>query len=298
MSALARALAVHRVETEWWADAAGRNRVIAAHAVTGVAELMASFAVGLVGYGVASAALPPPWGASVGFGLGVASVVAASTGIGAGVDANTAFTLTATLLGYYSAVRATTAVLAQLAGYTLAALLVRWIVGTGVLGDTATSVPTVSFAQHLVVETLLTALAATVVLVLVQRPARGATPGASKALVVGAIVTACLATSSQLGAGGSLNVARSLGPAFASGVYTRVWWFAVTNVLAALSVAVTMWAAEWWLPVATHWDQLRRAAIADADKAYNNCDGTVLIRSDAADNAPPVLLQEVALINQ
>lgn len=185
-----------------------------------VAEAVGTFALVFVGCGAimvdAESGTLGGVGVALAFGLVVMAMVYA-TGHVSGAHLNPAVTFAFAVRRRFPWARVPSYWVAQLVGAVTAALLLR-----SSLGDTAgvgATTPSGSAAQSFVWELVLTALLAFVVMA-VATDTRAVGEAAAVA-IGGTIALASLAGGPVSGA--SLNPARSLGPALASGVSTSLW---------------------------------------------------------------------------
>jgi aquaporin NIP len=196
------------------------------------AEGIATFALVFAGCGavVANAAYDGALG-SVGvalvFGLVIMAMIYA-TGHLCGAHINPAVTLAFTLTRHFPARDAVTYVAAQLAGATLAALLLLaiWPDKPAELGAT---VPTVGAASAFVYELVLTAFLMFVIMA-VATDTRAV--GAAAAIAIGGTVGLDALFGGPV-TGASMNPARSFGPALASGEWREFWIYLAAPALGA-----------------------------------------------------------------
>ncbi len=150
-------------------------------------------------------------GVSLAFGLVIAAMIYA-TGHVSGAHFNPAVTLALAATRRFPLARVGPYVIVQVAGAAAAAILLRVVLGpVAALGSTRSS-GLVSPSGSFVVEALLTAL---LVFVIVGATSQGATRGAAGAAIGATVALAALVGGPLTGA--SLNPARSIGPALASG---------------------------------------------------------------------------------
>lgn len=191
------------------------------------AEAIGTFALVAVGPGavMVSAATHAfgQIGVALAFGLVIAFVIAA-VGHLSGAHINPAVTIAFWSVRRFPGREVAPYVLAQCAGATAAAFVLRWLLGpVGALGAT---VPTLSLGRAFAVEFGYSAILAFVIMGVAtdERAPAGVAPCAIGATVfAGALVTGPLT-------GGSFNPARSLGPALAGGGWVAHWmyWLAPT----------------------------------------------------------------------
>ncbi|MDW8339635.1 MAG: MIP family channel protein, partial [Thermoleophilia bacterium] len=195
------------------------------------AEALGTFALVFVGCGAimvdARGGGLGPLGIALAFGLVVMAMVYA-VGHVSGAHLNPAVTLAFAVTRHFPGRRVPTYWAAQLAGATGAALLLR-----ASLGDVASvgaAIPSGPRAESFLFEAVLTAFLAFVVMA-VATDARAASEPAAIA-IGGTIAFASLVGGPISGA--SLNPARSLGPALASGVTTSLWIYLTAPFLGAV----------------------------------------------------------------
>lgn len=156
------------------------------------------------------------------FGLTVTAVIAALAPI-SGAHINPAATFALTLAGKFPRARMLPYVAAQLLGAVLAAFVLLALFGR--TGDVGATVPSGSVVQAFVLELVLSFFLLLVAL-------RSGLPW-----VVGGVVALEAAMGGPI-TGASMNPARSLGPALASGLWTAHWLYWVAPLFgAALAVA-------------------------------------------------------------
>lgn len=156
-----------------------------------------------------------PLGIAFAFGA-VVAVVGYALGPVSGAHINPAVTLTLWHTRQVPGRRAALHVTAQCLGATAAALALR--AGLGEVGDVGATVPMVAGAAAFGIEFLLSFVLMLVVAESVHRP------GPAAPFAVGATVGLCALVGGPL-TGASMNPARSLGPALASGVWTQHWLY-------------------------------------------------------------------------
>lgn len=201
------------------------------------AELLAAFALVFCVGGAAAAesshhaVLGLPAQAAVS-GLAICGLVYA-TGHLSGAHINPAVTIAFTLTRHFPPRHALAYVGAQLAGATLAGLVLlgAWPGAPGNLGAT---VPSVGVSTAFGYEVMLTALLMFVI-VAVATDTRAAGTGA--AIAIGATVALDILVGGGV-SGASMNPARSFGPALASGAWTDFWIYAAGPVLGAALGAI------------------------------------------------------------
>ena len=126
-------------------------------------------------------------------------------------------------------------VIAQIAGGTAAALTLRTSLGR--IGDIGATVPSGSAGQAFLWEVILTAILVSVILAVATDP-RGS--GQPAALVIGGTIALAALVGGPI-SGASMNPARTLAPALASGPTTALWVYLTAPFLGA-AIAVGMYA--------------------------------------------------------
>jgi MIP family channel proteins len=205
------------------------------------AEALAAFALVFAGCGaiVTDAAYGGTLGTTgvaLAFGL-VIMVMVYATGHLSGAHINPAVTIAFTLTRHLPLRDACSYIAAQLAGAIAAAfaLLAIWPAKPGALGAT---VPTVGVGSAFVYEVLLTGL---LMFVIISVATDTRAVGSAAALAIGGTVALDAAFGGPV-TGASMNPARSIGPALASGVTTDLWIY-----IAAPIVGATVGAASYQL---------------------------------------------------
>ena len=198
-----------------------------------LAEGFAAFALVFAGCGaiVADAQYGGALGAvgvSLVFGL-IIMVMVYATGHLSGAHINPAVTVAFTVTRHFPARDAVAYVAAQFGGALLGALLLLavWPDQPAQLGAT---VPSVGVGSALVYEVVLTAFLMFVIMA-VATDTRAV--GAAAAIAIGGTVGLDALFGGPV-TGASMNPARSLGPAIASGTYTDLWLYFVGPVVGAL----------------------------------------------------------------
>lgn len=168
-------------------------------------------------------------GVALAFGFAIVILVYA-LGHVCGAHFNPAVTLAFAATGHFPWRRVPSYIAAQVMGATLAALALRWTLGSvGGLGVTALA-PGLSLWQGSAIEAAATFLLA-LVIVAVATDKRAA-PGAAGLAIGLAVAVGALAFGPLTGA--SMNPARSLGPAIASGNLAGAWLYIAAPVVGAL----------------------------------------------------------------
>lgn len=166
------------------------------------------------------------------FGLVIGMMVVALRPL-SGAHFNPAVTVALTCLGRSRLRNLYVYVPAQLAGAVCASLLLRALVGTSAhLGAT---VPTVGTAEALLVEVLATFFLMFMVAIVAERS--GISDGQAGATVGAAVAMGALFAGPATG--GSMNPARSFGPAVAALLWTDHWLYWAGPMLGALAAAGT-----------------------------------------------------------
>jgi MIP family channel proteins len=200
-----------------------------------IAEAIGTFALVLAGCGaIVADALPATasvstTGIALAFGSTIAVMVYALAHV-SGAHFNPAITLGFAATTRFPWRRAPTYVLAQLAGATAAAGVIVAVLGT--TADAGATVPhaSVSISSAIVVEVLATALLAFVIAACATDER---VPDAAGGLAIGLAVTIGAIFAGPL-TGGSMNPARTLGPAIASGTWTQAWIYLVGPAIGSL----------------------------------------------------------------
>src|ERR1700681_1039659 len=196
-----------------------------------VAEFIGTFALIFIGAGAGALGLGGLVGVAFAHGLVILGFVYAYGHI-SGTHINPAVTLGVWAAGKIDAVRAGAYVAVQLAGGILGALALRWVLGGPATGLGATRLAqnldlhgtpyTVTPAVGLFVEALITFFLANAVMN-AGISGKATIPGG---LAIGLTLTFCILMGGPL-TGASLNPARTLGPALATGVYDDLWVYFV-----------------------------------------------------------------------
>ena len=201
------------------------------------AEGLAAFALVFAGCGaiVSDARYDGALGAvgvSLVFGL-IIMVMIYATGHLSGAHINPAVTLAFTLTRHFPAREAAAYIAAQMAGATAGALtlLAIWTDKPANLGAT---VPSAGAGSALVYEFLLTAL---LMFVIVAVATDSRAVGAAAAIAIGGTVGLDALFGGPV-TGASMNPARSLGPALASGTWTYFWIYLAGPILGAAAGAL------------------------------------------------------------
>jgi MIP family channel proteins len=201
------------------------------------AEALAAFALVFAGCGaiVANSQYHGALGSvgvSLTFGL-IIMVMVYATGHLSGAHVNPAVTIAFTLTRHFSPRDALAYITAQLAGATLAALVlsVVWPSEPAQLGAT---IPTVAAGSAVVYETILTAILMFVIMA-VATDTRAV--GAAAAIAIGGAIGLDALFGGPI-TGASMNPARSFGPALVTGTWTDFWIYLIGPVIGATIGAV------------------------------------------------------------
>ncbi len=170
-------------------------------------------------------------GIALAFGLAIMAMVYA-TGHLSGAHINPAVTVAFTLTRHFPGREALVYITAQIAGATVAALLLL-AVWTDAPGDLGATVPSVGAGSALLYEAALTAILMFVIMA-VATDTRAVGPAAAIA-IGGAVGLDALFGGPVTGA--SMNPARSLGPALASGTFDDLWIYIAGPLLGAVAGA-------------------------------------------------------------
>ena len=204
-----------------------------------VSEFVGTFILVFAGCGavVASAGLV---GVALAFGIAVAVVVAATAHV-SGAHINPAVTFSLLIAGKIKAGKAGAYVLVQLAGAALAALALRSLLPASSwqpvhLGATVLS-PHVSPLAGVGIEAILTFFLVFTIFGAAVDPRGPGVPAA--AFAIGLVVTMDIIVGGGF-TGGSMNPARSFGPALASGTWGD-WWVYLVGPLVGGAIACVIY---------------------------------------------------------
>lgn len=206
------------------------------------AELVGTFALVLFGCGAimvdADGGGLGTFGIAVAFGLVIAVMVFA-LGTVSGGHFNPAVTLALAMHGAFPRARLPAYWAAQCLGAVAAATVLRLTLGD--VADLGSTLPAGSDAQSFVWEALLTFF----LLVVIARVALGpAIPAAVGAAAIGGAVGLGALVGGPI-SGGSMNPARSLGPALVSGTFDALWIYLTAPIAGAVAgVLVFAWLAR------------------------------------------------------
>ncbi len=203
-----------------------------------VAEFIGTFALIFIGAGAGALGIGGLVGVAFAHGL-VVLAFAYAYGHISGTHINPAVTLGVLAAGKIEAGKAAAYIVVQILGGLVAAFTLRWVLGGVVGGLGATTLAqnlqvggsTVSITPlvGLVLEAILTFFLVNTVL----NAAVSGKAGGHAGLAIGMTLTLAILMGGPL-TGGSLNPARSIGPALASGNTTDLWVYLVGPVLGAV----------------------------------------------------------------
>jgi MIP family channel proteins len=205
-------------------------------------ELIGTFVLVFVGVAAVSAskAAHPPGGdllaISLAFGLAVAAIVAA-TGHVSGAHINPAVTAALLASGKIGIVDAVGYILSQLIGATLAAFACEGLIGGNAAAGAATGISSVSAGQALGLEAIVTFILVLVIFGTAVDMRAQKLP----ALFIGLTVTVDILVAGPY-TGGSMNPARSFGPAVVGGVWNHHWIYWVGPIAGAVAAG---WIYTW-----------------------------------------------------
>jgi aquaporin Z len=207
-----------------------------------VAELVGTFALIFIGAGTAALGVAGLVGEALAFGLVVVSFAYAYGHI-SGTHLNPAITIGVWMAGKIDAGRAVSYIVFQIIGGVLGAMALRMVLGgtaTG-LGQTLPAsslavggaIISVTAQMAVVIEAILTFFQVNCVL----NAAVSGKGGKHAGLAIGLTLTLGILMGGPL-TGGSLNPARSIGPAVALGDFASLWVYVVGPVLGAIVAAL------------------------------------------------------------
>jgi aquaporin NIP len=165
-------------------------------------------------------------GISLVFGLAIVVLVYALGHI-CGAHFNPAITLAFALTGHFPWRRVPTYIVAQVGGATVAAFLLRLLLGTS--ASVGVTSPTVSVTTALAIEVLATFFLALVIISVATD--KRAAPGVAGLAIGFTVLLDSLVFGPLTGA--SMNPARSLGPALASGTFASLWLYLLAPLVGA-----------------------------------------------------------------
>ncbi len=140
-----------------------------------------------------------------------------------GAHFNPAVSIGLALNGRFAKSKVVPYIAAQLLGATIAALFLRIVLGSTIIGQTTTSMPGVA---ALIVEAVLTFWLVWVILAVTEKDV----PLLQTALAIGLTIAAAGHWAGHL-SGASLNPARSFGPALASMDFSQIWIYLIGPTL-------------------------------------------------------------------
>jgi MIP family channel proteins len=208
-----------------------------------LAELIGTFALIFIGAGAGALGIGGLVGVAFAHGLVVLGFAYAYGHI-SGTHINPAVTLGVWAAGKIEATRAVAYVVVQLLGGILGALALRWVLGGAETGLGATRLASavtlpggatisVTAIQGLVLEAILTFFLVNAVMN-AGISGKATIPGG---LAIGMTLTFCILMGGPL-TGASLNPARSLGPAVATGNYDDLWLYFVGPILGGVVAGI------------------------------------------------------------
>jgi MIP family channel proteins len=207
-----------------------------------IAEFIGTFALIFIGAG-AVITLAPNETVSIALAHGLTIMTFAyAFGNESGSYVNPALSIAVVVAGERKFVAALPVILAQLGGGIAGAFVLKAIYGAGAphhLGATTVDLTKTSFMGGLLLEAIGTFFLANAVL---NTALRG-TAGRFAPFAIGMTVAMCIMAFGGI-TGASLNPARTLGPALASGVYTGLAGYLIAQVLGA-SVAALLYRTVW-----------------------------------------------------
>ncbi|MEP7009726.1 MAG: aquaporin [Acidobacteriota bacterium] len=203
-----------------------------------IAEFIGTFALIFIGAGAGALGIGGLVGVAFAHGLVIVAFAYAYGHI-SGTHINPAVTLGVLAAGKIEAGKAAAYIVVQILGGLVAAFTLRWVLGgvVGGLGATTLSqnlqiggsTVTITPLIGLVLEAILTFFLVNTVL----NAAVSGKAGAQSGLAIGMTLTLAILMGGPL-TGASLNPARSIGPALASGNTTDLWVYLVGPVLGAV----------------------------------------------------------------
>jgi MIP family channel proteins len=206
-----------------------------------VAEFIGTFALIFIGAGTVALSAPLV-GIALAHGLVVLSFAYAYGHI-SGTHINSAVTLGVWVAGKIDAVRAGAYIVVQLAGGIVGALALRWVLGGTASGLGATRLAqnldlhgttyTVTPAVGFFVEAILTFFLVNAVMN-AGISGKATIPGG---LAIGLTLTFCILMGGPL-TGASVNPARTLGPAVATGIYDDLWVYFAGQAVGGLAAGL------------------------------------------------------------
>jgi len=210
-----------------------------------VAEAIGTFALVFVGAGAIMVDAENGGLGSVGIALAFGLVIMAmiyAVGHISGAHLNPAVTLAFALRRHFPGVRVPAYWGAQVTGAVLAALLLR--VSLGDIADVGATSPSGSQAQSFLWEAVLTAILLFVIMA-VATDTRAV--GEAAAIAIGGTIALASLVGGPI-SGASLNPARSLGPALASGSFDSLWLYLVAPLVGGTAGALVYGMVSWTRP--------------------------------------------------
>jgi aquaporin NIP len=200
-----------------------------------LAEALGTFALVLVGAGAvmssAATGAPDHTGVALSFGLVVMACVYIFGGV-SGAHINPAVTLALAVSGHFPWTRVGPYVGAQCAGAISAAFTLRAILGP--VASVGATLPVSGIWQSFGLEVLLTGFLMLAVMAVVSGPAG---QRRFSGIIVGGVVALGAMWAGPL-TGASMNPARSLGPALASGELGSLWIYLAAPIVGAIGAAL------------------------------------------------------------
>jgi MIP family channel proteins len=203
-----------------------------------IAEFAGTFGLVFVGAGAVAVGSGGLVGVALAHGL-ILTVIVAALGSTSGAHVNPAVTLAVWIRNEISSSMAIAYWVVQVLGAVVAALVLRFVLGGAGSGLGATTLGSVTQTQGVVIEGVLTFFLATAVL----RTAVRKTLGDAGPLVIGLTLAAAILMGGPL-TGASLNPARTLGPAIATGNFADLWVYLAGPALGAGLSALLDWSLE------------------------------------------------------
>jgi MIP family channel proteins len=205
---------------------------------TEIAEFAGKFGLVFIGAGAVAVGTAGLVGVALAHGL-ILTVIVAALGSVSGAHVNPAVTLAVWIRNEITAGKAVAYWVVQILGALAAALVLRFVLGGAGSGLGATTLGAVTQTQGVVIEAVLTFFLATAVL----RTAVRKTLGEAGPLVIGLTLGAAILMGGPL-TGASLNPARTLGPAIATGNFADLWVYLAGPALGAGLAALLDWSLE------------------------------------------------------
>lgn len=207
-----------------------------------VAEMIGTFALIFIGAGAGALGIGGLVGVALAHGLVIVGF-AYSYGHISGTHINPAVTIGLWVAGKVDAGRAGAYIVTQIIGGVLGALALRWVLGGTETGLGATVLASglevgsatidISPAVGCFLEAVMTFFLVNAVL----NAAVSGKAGELAGLAIGMTLAFCILAGGPL-TGGSLNPARTIGPAFATGNFANLWVYLVGPILGAIAAAV------------------------------------------------------------